>query len=475
MNEDLTYFWEDLLQFVAERSVIPVVGQELFTVQIDGERRSLDCYLAQRLAERLRVPPTDLPSDFTINQVAFRFLQQPGNRREDIYRRMNTILSELAKQPPPTPVVLKKLAEISHFQFFITTSFDFLLEQAINEVRFNGQPRTDVYAYSLNDCKDIPCDLKRFPKPAVFHLLGRYSAQPNYALTEEDTLEFMHSLQSETRRPRMLFDELKNCHLLLLGASYSNWLSRFFLRILRNERLTLPKGTDSYIADTVINQDVSLSLFYSSPLSYGTKVFSDGSAEQFVDELHYRWCAVTHSSDDEAAVQPMDTSSEPIDESADLHNSPPIETQMAEGAVFLSYATEDIERVRVVKTALEKAGLIVWFDKKYLEAGDNYDLKIQRCIRRCSLFVPFISRNTEKRVEGFFRREWFYAVDRARNIDPSIPFILPLVIDDTPFYDSLVPESFDRLHWSCIGNDPTDFIESCVKYFRAYQKRCRGY
>jgi hypothetical protein len=475
MNEDLTYFWEDLLQFVAERSVIPVVGQELLTVPIDGERRSLDCYLAQKLAARLRVPSTELPAGFTINQVACRFLQQPGNRREDLYRRMNSILGELAQQPPPTPVVLKKLAEISHFQFFITTSIDFLLEKAINDVRFSGQPDTDVYTYSLNDCRDIPYELKRFSKPAVFHLLGRYSAQPNYALTEEDTLEFMHSLQSETRRPRLLFDELKNCHLLLLGASYSNWLSRFFLRILRNERLTLPKGTDSYIADAVINQDVSLSYFYSSPLSYGTKVFSDGSAEQFVDELHSRWCAMNPNPEDNPQLQAMVQPGEPIEAAADRRAEPMIETQMVEGAVFLSYASEDIERVRVVKTALEKAGLSVWFDKKYLAAGDNYDLKIQRCIRKCSLFIPFISRNTEKRGEGFFRREWFYAVDRARNIDPSIPFILPVVVDDTSFYDSLVPESFDRLHWSYIGNDPTDFIESCVKYFRVYQKRCRGY
>jgi hypothetical protein len=465
-----------LVQYaVAERSVIPVVGQELFSIQIDGERKSLDCYLARKLAERLRVPTTDLPADCTINEVACRFLQQPGARREDLYRRMNSILTELAKQQPPTPPVLKKLAEISDFQFFLTTSFDFLLEQAINEVRFDGQPNTDVYAYSLNDCRDIPRELTRFSKPVVFHLLGRYSVQPNYALTEEDTLEFMHALQSETRRPRLLLDELKKHHLLLLGASYSNWLSRFFLRILRNERLTLPKGTDSYIADTVIQQDASLSLFYSSPLSYGTKIFPEGSAEQFVNELHTRWSAINPEPAQKDALQPVLQDSESADESAALGASPPVEMQMAEGAVFLSYASEDIALVRLVKEGLERAGLIVWFDKKYLEAGDNYDMKIQRSIRKCCLFVPFISRNTERRVEGFFRREWFYAVERARNIDPSIPFILPVVIDDTSFYDCLVPEAFDRLHWSHIESDPKDFIESCVKHFRSYQKRSRGY
>ena len=472
MNEDLTYFWEDLLQFISEGSVIPVIGQELMTVEIDGQKSSLECYLAKKLAQSLRLPPVGTTADCSINAVACRFLQQPGARREDLYRRMNSIVNELAQRPLAIPTALKKLAEITHFQFFITTTFDFLLEQALNEVRFESRSGTDVYAYSLNHCTDIPCELHRLARPMVFHILGRYSAQPNYALTEEDTLEFMHLLQSETRKPRLLFDELKNYHLLLLGASYKNWLSRFFLRILRNERLTLPKGMDSYIADTVTNQDDSLTLFYSSPLSYGTKVFPDGSAEKFVDELYTRWCTVAAGTETEPLrpeCQFMEKGSLP--DAIPRYTDIPIE----EGAIFLSYASEDITHVRLVKEALEKSGIHVWFDKQYLDAGDNYDLKIQRCIRKCSLFVPFISRNTERRGEGFFRREWFYAVDRARNIDPSIQFILPVVIDDTSFTDSLVPQIFDRLHWSCIKNDHTAFVQSCVKYFRVYQKRCRGY
>ena len=475
MNESLTYFWEDLLQFIQEKSVIPIVGQELLLLEIGSEKISLDCYLARQLAERLRIPTADLPSGFSTNQVACQFLHQPGARREDIYRRINAIMSELAKQPPPTPPVLKKLAQITHFQFFVTTSFDFFLEQAINEVRFSGQPQTEVFVYTLNNCRDLPCELQRLTKPAIFHLFGRYSAQPNYAITEEDTLEFVHCLQSETRQPRLLFDELKNYHLMLLGASYQNWLSRFFLRTLRNERLTLPKGTDSYIADSVINQDINLSFFYSSPLSYGIKVFQDGSAEDFVNELHARWCAANPEPEmvPQSAAAPAQDAIGNVTGTAGalLHD----EMSMAEGAVFLSYASEDIKHVREIKKELERSGLNVWFDKKHLEAGDDYDVKIQRNIRKCSLFVPFISRNTESRAEGYFRREWFYAIDRARSIDPSIPFILPVVIDDTSLEGSLVPEAFKRLHWSQIISDLKNFVDSCVKHFRSHQKRCRGY
>lgn len=471
MDESSPYFWEDLLQFIEERSVIPIVGQELLLLEIGSEKISLDCYLARQLAEHLRIPTADLPSGCSTNQVACQFLRQPGARREDLYRRINAIMSGLAKQPPPTPEALRKLAQITHFQFFVTTSFDFFLEQAVNEVRFNGLPKTEVFVYTLNDCRDLPCELQRLTKPAIFHLFGRYSAQPNYAVTEEDTLEFVHHLQSESRKPRLLFDELKNYHIILLGASYQNWLSRFFLRTLRNERLTLPKGTDSYIADSLIRQDTNLSFFYSSPLSYGTKVFRDGSAADFVNELHSRWSAANPEPQTDAA--PAQNEMGKVSETAAALARDGM--VMAEGTVFLSYASEDFNHVRDIKTALESAGLGVWFDKKNLEAGDDYDAKIQRNIRKCSLFVPFISRNTERRAEGYFRREWYYAIDRARSIDPSIPFILPVVIDDTPLHGRLVPEVFKRLHWSQISGNFKDFVENCVRHFRSYQKRCRGY
>jgi hypothetical protein len=81
--------------------------------------------------------------------------------------------------------------------------------------------------------------------------------------------------------------------------------------------------------------------------------------------------------------------------------------------------------------ALEMAGLSVWLDTNRLNAGDSFDLKIQQSIRRCSLFMPVLSRNTPARAQGFFRREWHYALDRDIEIDPSQPFIVPVAIDDT--------------------------------------------
>jgi hypothetical protein len=106
--------------------------------------------------------------------------------------------------------------------------------------------------------------------------------------------------------------------------------------------------------------------------------------------------------------------------------------------------------------ALDAAGVPTWFDLDRLEGGDDYDRKIQANIGRCGYFVPVISASTQRRHEGYFRREWSYAVDRSRNIADGAVFILPVCIDDTPEAEALVPEKFRALHISRLpGGEPS--------------------
>jgi len=85
-------------------------------------------------------------------------------------------------------------------------------------------------------------------------------------------------------------------------------------------------------------------------------------------------------------------------------------------------------------------------DLDRLEGGDDYDRKIRANVGRCSFFLPVISATTQRRHEAYFRREWSYAVDRARNIAEGAVFILPVCIDATPEAEALVPEQFKALH-----------------------------
>jgi len=130
-------------------------------------------------------------------------------------------------------------------------------------------------------------------------------------------------------------------------------------------------------------------------------------------------------------------------------------------AVFLSYAREDTAAALRIAEALRSHGVEAWFDQNELRGGDAWDQKIRRQIRECALFMPVISAHTQARHEGYFRREWKQAVERTHDMAEGMPFVMPVVVDDTPDTGALVPGEFLRVQWTRLpGALPTqDFVE----------------
>ena len=126
-----------------------------------------------------------------------------------------------------------------------------------------------------------------------------------------------------------------------------------------------------------------------------------------------------------------------------------VERSAPRGAVFLSYASQDAEAARRICESLRSGGVDVWFDADGgLEHGDEWDTKIRRQIKECVLFIPVISASTQARLEGYFRIEWELAAERAMGIASGVPFILPVVIDDTREPEALVPDRFRKVQWT---------------------------
>jgi hypothetical protein len=124
-------------------------------------------------------------------------------------------------------------------------------------------------------------------------------------------------------------------------------------------------------------------------------------------------------------------------------------------AVFLSYASQDAEAAKRIAEALRGFGVEVWFDQSELRGGDAWDQKIRKQIKECALFVPIISANTQSRPEGYFRREWRMAIDRSHDMDDDMPFLLPVVVDDTPDAGARVPERFRERQWTRLSGGET--------------------
>jgi TolB-like protein len=118
------------------------------------------------------------------------------------------------------------------------------------------------------------------------------------------------------------------------------------------------------------------------------------------------------------------------------------------GAVFISYASQDSVEAQHIADALRKEGVEAWFDRSELRGGDAWDGLIRRQIHDCRLFIAIISSHTESRDEGYFRREWKLAVERTHDLAEDVPFLIPVVIDDTREATARVPDRFREVHWT---------------------------
>ena len=339
------------------------------------------------------------------------------------------------------PLALRQLAQITDFDLFITTTFDPLLEKAVNLERYGGQSTAEVIAYAPNRVADLPAERSQLARAVVYHLLGRLSASPTYVVSDEDMLEFICALQSEHLTPEKLFHELEHSHLLLIGSDFSNWLARLFLRMAKRKRLSDPRDVGEVLADDHTMKDERLVAFLQQ-VSVRTRVY--GGAEAFVADLHARWMKRQGGTAAQGGA------------GAVPQRFLPPSREMPEHAIFISYAREDLPAVQRLKAAMDAAGLTTWFDLDRLEGGDDYDRKIRANIARCSFFVPVISATTQRRHEAYFRREWNYAVDRSLSIAEGGVFILPVCIDETPEAGALVPDKFRALHITRMpGGEPT--------------------
>jgi TolB-like protein len=145
-------------------------------------------------------------------------------------------------------------------------------------------------------------------------------------------------------------------------------------------------------------------------------------------------------------------------------------TARAAPSVFLSYASEDRKAAQALRDALLVGGIDVWYDESGLDGGDVWDQKIRRQIRECDFFMPVISAQTEVRPEGYFRREWRFAVERTLDMADDHPFLLPVVIDDTTQAGARVPDKFLAVQWSRVpGGQSNAALESLCRRLRSAQ------
>ncbi len=443
---------------MADRQVVPVIGQSLSLVPGDaGVLQPVNQVLAGRLAEQLGIPEDKLPPKFTLNDVVCAypsFHSVPSS----IYAELREVFEQ---SKFAVPDVLRKLAQIPAFQLFVTTSFDGLMKRALEHERTS----LATYTYFPKSKVDLEPAALQKNQTVLFEMFGHVSsALDEYTLSEDDLLEFARALQTDPQRPAQLLSAMGRSHILLLGTGFPDWLARFFLRTLKDNRIRSQRGRQEFIVDEATLADPKLQEFIKY-FSRETTVIPTADVAGFVDALHNQWFQMYPSAEPGVAdVAASQTSTAHDDQAA---------------SVFVSYASEDYAAVQNIKESLEQQGWNVWLDKDGgLAAGDDYERKIRLQIQASAIFIPVISQNTENTPPGqgrFFRREWNWAIERLPDFTGmNWEFIVPVTLDQIEIRSAQIPEMFRSRHWSAPalgGRLPDAFLDLMKQKLRQLRKR----
>lgn len=401
-------FWDELLPRIGEGEVVPVVGPGAVTFGRGNEL--LYPWLAQRLPGELdpplvlELPPCDL------QQVvdAQRTQVQPVDR---IYKRLYKIVQDPDLRPGAT---LAALAAIEGFQLFISTTFDPLLPRAVESASPGGKPEERRGAATLRGaCPDLPQELAKLEHRFVYQILGRAEPVRDFVVWDDDMLHFLLRLNQQLPLLPRLSEALQMSHFLVLGLSFADWLLRFFVQVVKQQRLSELAGSELFIFEKLDPAERDKVVVYFSRLTKQIRILPIDPVE-FIAELHDRW-RKKHAS--------------PIRDPYAM-NREQREKHRARGCIFVSYASPDLEIARYVVSQLQKAGCMVWFDKEQIQPGEDWEEVLREAVEeRCGLFVSIISAHTAVRLEGYNIFERKLATKRREKLADTAIFYLPVRID----------------------------------------------
>lgn len=408
--------WSRLLREIHSRQVLPIIGTGLVTVAAeDGRHLPFTEWLVPEFARRLGLAHTE---GMTLNRAACLHLVRKG-KRDDIYEALRELVEEHGDLPIPPG--LANLAAVRDFDLFVTSTFDDFLSKALRQARPGWDDRAGRAAFHPNAPIDLPTPL---PGTFLYHVLGAWDTYPDFAVWEEDYLEFLCGLLAAPRDTRRnLSRELRNRSLLLIGAPFDNWMVRFFLRVAKEERLSdLRDKRINYFADQPTHFGDPMVFYLEKGTAFPQIVSMDPPA--FATELRRRWAERF-----EART------------TLDLLNSIP--QDMERGAVFISYSWDDLAVVRPFAAALKQAGIPVWFDAKRLHAGADWRAALKGAImQKSSIFLSLISKATERDDGRTVHEERRWAAAKQA---PGYIFYIQVIIDETES-PRLEPEGIDSRH-----------------------------
>jgi hypothetical protein len=373
-----------LVERINRGDCVLVLGPRVAVRPDDPERRPLDSLLAEELIESIGATGVEgSASSANLHRAADLYYRTRQDRVEldvavqDFYEREASATTDFHRDLAKLP-----------FRLCICASPDSLMFNAFAATE-GKIPQKGYYGFRPIN----PPRLSRptAERPIVYHLFGHHEEAKSLVLTEGDLIEFLVAIVRESpavpdQVRSMLADPAAS--FLFIGFGFHNWYLRVLLQVM---------NVYGHQSKAIAFEDTQ---FFDHPEREQAVGFFSGDRliefrpfqwETFARQLSEAWEAGGRKRA-LAAPQSVHVQSGQSSEKAPL--------------AFISYASENRDRVEELMAKLQARGINVWQDRQNLRAGDDWNQKLIRVIQKMVDYV--IVMQTEQmlsRTEGVFHRE----------------------------------------------------------------------
>src|ERR1044072_5595757 len=124
--------------------------------------------------------------------------------------------------------------------------------------------------------------------------------------------------------------------------------------------------------------------------------------------------------------------------------------QEREPYVFVSYAREDHDLVRVILDGLRAKGINIWVDTQDLQPGEDWNSSIYQALKEAAGMIIFIS--PASMGSGYVRQEITAAAKGTKE------FIIPVILEHVPD----LPMSLAKYQWLDLSEDKYQNLPNAI-------------
>jgi len=390
-----------LVERINRGDCVLVLGPSVAVRPDDPERRPLDTLLAEELLEGINFPGD--PTAMSLHSAAdlhYRMRQDRGELNVAVQDFYDTVAGA-------TTDFHRDLAKLP-FRLCISASPDSLMFNAFAETE-GKSPQKGYYSFR-------PIQTPRLATPAperpiVYHLFGHHEEAKSLVLTEGDLIEFLVAI---VRGAPAVPDQVRSiladpaASFLFIGFGFQNWYLRVLLQVM---------NVYGHQSKAIAFED---SQFFNHPERQQVVGFFSGDRLIEFRPLQWETFARQLSGAYEASGRKKAPAAAAVEQSSGKR---PL--------AFISYASENRDRVEELMGKLQARGIDVWQDRQDLRAGQDWNRNLTRVIRNIVDYVIVLQTGEMlSRTEGVFHDEISQALQRQSRMaeyqGDKLRFVIPV-------------------------------------------------